>query len=207
MHSESETETDKPQRLAIPDGDLVYYPAAFSPDQSRALFETLYKSVPWTSRQAVLYGKAVRMPRLIAWYADPGVTYRYSGGEEPRNDWTGELREIKARVEALSGACFNGALLNLYRDGNDSVGWHSDAEPSLGRDPAIASVSLGAVRVFRLRHKRRRDIEPVSLELEPGSLLIMQGPIQHHWRHQLPKTRRPVGPRINITFRYVLTSL
>lgn len=188
--------------IPIPDGELVYYASVFDPDTQAQLFDTLYREIRWTQRHMNLYGRSTPMPRLTAWYADAGIHYAYSGGQEPRNDWIPPLLEIKQRVEQTVGSRFNGALLNLYRDGSDSVGWHSDNETSLGDKPVIASVSLGAPRRFRLQHKKHKR-ESVGIDLEPGSVLVMRGETQRHWRHQLPKTRRPVGPRINITFRHV----
>lgn len=190
--------------LPIRDGEMTYYQSLFDAPTSRRLFDSLYKNTPWTQRSINLYGRTIPMPRLTAWFADRGIHYAYSGGQEPRHDWTPILLEIKHRVEQTIAAEFNGALLNLYRDGNDCVGWHSDNESVLGDNPVIASVSLGATRRFRLRHKEN-EARPISIELESGSLLVMSGQTQCCWRHQLPKTRRPSGPRVNVTFRRVLT--
>lgn len=191
------------ERISIPDAELHYYPRAFTLDESTALLEILRDSIRWTSGGLMLYGRHIMMPRLIAWYGDPGITYEYSGQSSPHNDWTSDLLTIKDRVETLSRHVFNGALLNYYRDGRDSMSWHSDDEESLGVNPVIASVSFGATRNFRLRHRHDRSINPVNLSLTTGSLLIMRGQTQHYWQHQLPKTRKPVGGRINITFRRI----
>jgi alkylated DNA repair dioxygenase AlkB len=142
------------------------------------------------------------VPRLSAWYGDAGAVYTYSGLRLEPLPWTPVLLEIKQATERLSGTRFNSVLLNLYRDGQDSMGWHSDDEPELGPEPVIASVSLGALRRFVFQHKKRRW--RIALDLEPGSVLLMAGATQHHWRHALPKTRRPVAPRINLTFRTIL---
>ena len=139
------------------------------------------------------------IPRLTAWHGAAG--YVYSGIRLTPAAWTPPLLELKALAERLAGERFNSVLLNLYRDGRDSVSWHADNEPGLGRDPVIASLSLGAVRRFQLKH-RRLD-ERLALDLPHGSCLIMAGATQHHWLHQLPKTTRPVGPRINLTFRHM----
>jgi alkylated DNA repair dioxygenase AlkB len=113
------------------------------------------------------------------------------------------ILELKTRIEAVCDAPFNSVLLNLYRDGADSMGWHSDDEPELGERPVIASLSLGATRRFRLRHRRRKELEPVAIDLENGSLLIMEGDTQRFWKHQVPKTRRAAEPRVNLTFRNI----
>lgn len=191
------------EHISIPDGELLYYPHAFTADESTALLSTLRDTINWTRRELRLYGRRVMMPRLIAWYADPGVTYEYSGQSSPHNGWTRELLMIKTRVETLSRHTFNGALLNCYRDGNDSMSWHSDNEKSLGINPVIASVSFGATRDFKLRHRHDRSLNPLNLPLTAGSLLIMRGRTQHCWQHQLPKTRKSVAERINITFRRI----
>jgi alkylated DNA repair dioxygenase AlkB len=144
----------------------------------------------------------VASPRLSAWYGDPGAIYSYSGLRLEPLPWTPVLLEIRQVVTDLAETPFNSVLLNLYRDGQDSMGWHSDAEPELGRNPVIASVSLGAVRRFVLRHKKRKE-QHIALELESGSVLVMGGALQHYWRHALPKIRQAVGPRINLTFRLI----
>lgn len=191
------------QSIAIPGGELHYYPGAFTVQESAAFLMKLRNTVNWTRREIQLYGRRIMMPRLIAWYADDGMEYEYSGQASLRNDWTPELLTIKTRVETISRYAFNGALLNFYRDGNDSMSWHSDDERSLGVNPVIASVSFGATRVFKLRHRRDRSIEPLTLSLTSGSLLIMRGETQRHWQHQLPKTKKVTGERINITFRRI----
>lgn len=187
----------------IPDGELVYWPSVFTPAESRHLMETLLNSAKWTESNIRLYGKTIKMPRQTAWYADPGISYAYSGQTPEHNPWLPELLQIKTRVETICKHAFNGALLNYYRDGRDSMSWHSDNETSLGLNPLIASLSFGATRVFRMRH-RDRAIPPLGLPLTDGSLLLMRGATQHYWQHALPKTRKLVGARINITFRMIL---
>jgi alkylated DNA repair dioxygenase AlkB len=189
------------ERLFIPDADVVLHRDVFSYAEQIRLFQSLLENVLWKQHVITVYGRSINAPRLSAWYGDPGAVYRYSGlclGPVP---WTSTLLEIKPIVENLAATRFNSALVNLYRDGRDSVGWHSDAEPELGRHPVIASVSLGAERRFTLQHKKTR--QHISVDLEPGSILLMSGPTQHHWRHQLPKSRRAVAARINITFRLI----
>ncbi|MFQ5995041.1 MAG: alpha-ketoglutarate-dependent dioxygenase AlkB [Acidiferrobacterales bacterium] len=185
----------------MPDASVVLHRDVFIGEHGERLFASLFNDVPWEQHLVQVYGRTLAAPRLSAWYGDPGSVYSYSGVRLHPLPWTPTLFEIKSTVDELAGTRFNSALLNLYRNGQDSVGWHSDAEPELGRNPLIASVSLGAVRRFLLQHKKRRN--RVSLELEPGSVLIMDGTTQHHWRHQLPKTRRLVGARINVTFRKI----
>ena len=140
-------------------------------------------------------------PRLTAWYADAGLTYSYSGVTHRAAPWTPELLAVKERAEAAAGANWNSLLLNLYRDGQDSIGFHADDEPELGTNPVIGSISLGAERRFVLKHPASG--EKVEFALPHGSLLVMGGASQHHWRHGLPKTSKQVGPRINLTFRRV----
>jgi alkylated DNA repair dioxygenase AlkB len=188
--------------LDLLDGEARLWPAAFEPDEALRLFTALRAGIRWHQEEIVIFGQRRRVPRLVAWHGDPGASYRYSGTDHDPEPWTTDLERIRARVSELSGAAFNAVLLNLYRDGRDGMGWHADDEPELGRDPVIASVSLGAPRRFCLRHRRRKDLKR-DLALPHGSLLVMAGPTQHHWVHALPKTRRPVGERINLTFRRV----
>jgi len=188
--------------LGLFEGEARLWPAAFAPDEAAQLFDALRAGIRWQQEQVVIFGQRRRVPRLVAWHGDPGASYRYSGTDHDPEPWTAELELIRARVAGLCGVAFNAVLLNLYRDGRDGMGWHADDEPELGRDPVIASVSLGAVRRFCLRHRRRKDLK-VGLDLPHGSLLVMSGATQHHWVHALPKTRRPVGERINLTLRSI----
>ncbi len=164
------------------------------------LFAELVAATAWRSERATVMGRTLSIPRLTAWHGEAG--YVYSGIRMEPAPWNPPLLEIKARAEALAARRFNSVLLNLYRDGRDGVAWHSDGEPGLGRDPVIASVSLGAARRFQLRHRRDRAAK-LALDLPHGSCLIMAGATQHHWLHQVPKTARPVGPRVNLTFRWM----
>jgi alkylated DNA repair dioxygenase AlkB len=188
--------------LALVDGEARLWPAAFGPQEAANLFDSLRAGIRWQQEEIVIFGQRRRVPRLVAWHGDRGASYRYSGTDHLPEPWTPALARVRARVCELSGTEFNAVLLNRYRDGRDGMGWHADDEPELGRDPVIASVSLGAPRRFCLRHRRRKDLG-LDLELPHGSLLVMAGPLQHHWVHALPKTRRPVGERINLTFRRV----
>jgi alkylated DNA repair dioxygenase AlkB len=188
--------------LGLVDGEARLWPTALAAQDASHLFDTLRDGIRWQQEEIMIFGQRRRVPRLVAWHGDPGARYRYSGTDHDPEPWTPGLERIRARVRELSGMEFNAVLLNRYRDGRDGMGWHADDEPELGRDPVIASVSLGAPRRFCLRHRRRRDLK-LDLELPHGSLLVMAGPTQHHWLHALPKSRRPVGERINLTFRRV----
>ena len=193
----------EPLRLNLPDADVRLWPQALPPGDADQRFSALRSRIDWQQEDILIFGERRRVPRLVAWHGDPGTTYMYSGTVHEPVPWTADLLWIRARVEALTGQRFNSVLLNLYRDGRDGMGWHADDEPELGRNPVIASVSLGATRRFCLRHRRRKDLK-LDLLLPHGSLLCMGGATQHHWVHALPKTRRPVGERINLTLRLVV---
>jgi alkylated DNA repair dioxygenase AlkB len=170
----------------------------------QVVMERLVAELPLARERYRIIGRDVSSPRLVSWHGDPGTGYVYSGVMHEPTPWTPELAALRARVEAATDLVLNAVLVNLYRDGNDSMGWHADAEPEVGPSPDdrwIASVSLGARRRFVLRH-RKRDVRHV-LELGEGDVLVMRGTVQTHYRHALPKTRRPVGPRMNLTFRHV----
>jgi len=190
------------RRVALQDGSLVLFDEAFRNDSAR-LFAGLMRETDWQQHQLVLSGRRIAAPRLSAWYGEPDCHYRYSGLQLRAQPFTPALAEIRARVAAIAGSDFDSVLLNLYRDGNDGMSWHSDDEPELGAAPLIASVSLGAARRFLLR-RRDGSGESVALDLADGSLLLMLPPLQRHWRHSVPKTRRLVGPRINLTWRQIL---
>ncbi|HEX7374644.1 MAG TPA: alpha-ketoglutarate-dependent dioxygenase AlkB [Steroidobacteraceae bacterium] len=189
--------------IPIPDGELHYWPQAFTADEAVEWLARLRESLDWRQEEIVIFGQSRRVPRLVAWHGDPGAGYTYSGTFHEPQPWTPELETIRRRVQHLCSHPFNSVLANLYRDGRDGMGWHADDEPELGRNPAIASVSFGATRRFRLRH-RRNALEPVTLPLASGSLLLMSGALQHHWVHALPKTAVPVGERLNLTFRHIV---
>lgn len=189
---------EPPANLVPCDGVVRLVPDAVP--APAAMLERLLAEIDWRQDTARIMGRRVALPRLTAWYGDAG--YHYSGIDNPPQPWLPLLLELKAVAERLAEARFNSVLLNLYRDGWDGMGWHSDDERPLGRDPVIASLSFGATRRFRLKHKRRPDLA-LGIDLPPGSCLIMAGALQHHWRHALPKTARPVGPRVNLTFRLI----
>lgn len=190
-------------RFEAPDAEVLLFERFFDAAESNRLFEALETGVRWQQDSINIHGKRIPLPRLTAWYGDPGKGYSYSGITMHPQEWNAALSQIKERIEADAGTRFNSALLNFYRDGRDSVQWHSDDEPELGRNPVIGSVSFGASRMFQMRHKRRKELARVDIPLDDGSFLLMKGATQHHWRHQVPKTANPVGPRINITFRVI----
>ncbi|MFO0919554.1 MAG: alpha-ketoglutarate-dependent dioxygenase AlkB [Planctomycetaceae bacterium] len=184
------------EAIALTDGGLIYYAPAFLPsDLAEKYFAELRESAPWQQRLG-MFGRL--QPRLTASYGDSGISYRYSGIDNPALPWTPTLQEIKARLESIGGN-YNYCLLNRYRSGADSVGWHADDEPGLGS--LIGSVSLGATRTFRIRHNVTREIK--TFPARHGTLIIMAGTMQRHWKHEIPKTSDKVGERINLTFREV----
>jgi alkylated DNA repair dioxygenase AlkB len=186
----------------MPDAEVIFYPTFFPPPQSDALFEDLLRGTDWRQEQIKFYGKPVNLPRLTAWYGDDGKTYWYSGIRSEPRPWTPALLAIKREVEAAAGVSFNSVLLNLYRGERDSVAWHSDDEAELGVNPVIGSVSFGDARTFQFRHKKHKEWRR-QVELTHGSFLLMRGPTQHHWLHQIPKASGPRRPRINLTFRII----
>jgi alkylated DNA repair dioxygenase AlkB len=189
--------------LPIPDASLRLIPQALSPAAARDAFAALRTSIDWRQEEIVLWGKRCRQPRLIAWHGDGDARYRYSGLALTPQPWTPALSALRQQVEALAGARFNSVLLNLYRDGRDHMGWHSDDERELGPQPLIASLSLGARRMFQLRHRQRAELAIQSIELGDGSLLLMDGTTQAHWKHRIRRESRPCGERINLTFRRI----
>lgn len=198
------TKSLTPEQIEIADGDLFFYPNFFTVEESESFFFELDETIKWRQDLINLYGKTFPIPRLNAWYGDSDKPYTYSGIDMEPEPWTPALLEIKTAVEEVAEVEFNSVLVNKYRNGKDSVAWHSDDEPELGKNPIIASVSFGETRRFVLRHKYREDVGKISLDLTDGSLLIMKGETQHFWQHQIPKTSRKVAPRINLTFRVIV---
>lgn len=189
-------------RLDLPDADVRLWRPAFQPAEADELLALLRTRIAWQQEEIVIFGERRLVPRLVAWHGDSGMAYTYSGTVHEPLPWTSELQQIRHRVEELTAHRYNSVLLNLYRDGRDGMGWHADDEPELGREPVIASVSLGATRRFKLRHRRSR-IAASTLDLAHGDLLLMAGQTQHKYVHAVPKTARPVGARVNLTFRWV----
>jgi len=192
----------KTGRIELPDASLVFDPNFLPREEADRLFTVLQEETAWRQDEIRIFGKTYLQPRLTALYGNNGNSYSYSGITMEPLPFTPELRALKAMVEQSCGHEFTTCLLNLYRNGSDSNGWHADDETALGPNPVIASVSLGATRAFHLKHRSQKSLR-YRMQLEHGSLLIMEGPMQHHWLHQVPKTRRPVLPRINLTFRYI----
>lgn len=182
-------------------GELYYFPDAISREKSDELFNQLFAEIKWKQEPVKIFGREVMQPRLTSWYGDK--PYTYSGITMQPNHWIHPLLEIKSIAEKFSGSGSSSALLNLYRNGDDGMGWHRDNERSLGAMPVIASVSLGAERVFQVRDYR--DKKPViSLELKSGSIVVMKGETQKVWEHRIPKTKKFRDARINITFRSIV---
>lgn len=191
-----------PIDLNLPDADVIYYPTFFDKEQADAIYAELVSTIPWQQDEITVYGKRHLQPRLTALYGNEGKSYSYSNIKMQPHVWNLLLQKIKSQVETISNANFTTVLLNYYRDGKDSNGWHADNEKELGINPVIASVSFGGERTFQLKHNSDKD-QKKSIVLEHGSLLVMKGTTQHFWKHQIPKTAKPVEPRINLTFRVI----
>ncbi len=188
--------------LNLPDSDIVYYPEFFSLEESNTYFKSLLERISWQQDDITVFGKTYKQPRLTALYANNNEPYSYSNITMTPNMFTEELLDIKSKVETVIDANFTTCLLNLYRNGQDSNGWHADNEKELGTNPIIASVSFGAERLFKLKHRQDKSLKK-DLVLQHGSLLLMKGETQHQWLHQIPKTKKEVGKRINLTFRFI----
>jgi len=183
------------------DGNVEYLPGVLSEQFSAHLMSQLQTSLMWESDQLMMFGKKVTTRRKVAWVGDPSCSYTYSGVKKIPQSWTPELLSIKSQLEGLAQSAFNSCLLNLYHDGDDGMGWHSDDEKELDANSPIASLSLGARRKFAFRHKE--DKTTIPLYLEDGSVLIMRSPTQQFWQHALLKTKTVSMPRINLTFRKI----
>jgi len=183
-------------------GEVYFFPGFISAKESEIYLHALMRDVPWEHRAIKIFGKEVMQPRLVAWFADAGQTYRYSGLSLAANEWNPALLAIRQKIKKLCGIQFNSALLNLYRNGNDTVGWHRDNETELGAQPVIVSVSLGAPRNFVFRSYHHKETK-IKLNLGSGSLLLMTGETQEYWEHTLPRAPKVLEPRLNITFRKI----
>lgn len=204
LWQEPEAEKQKQgQQLPMPDAEVIIYNSFFAQTESNEIFAELYNTIDWRQEVTLLFGKQVTIPRLTAWYGDIGKSYTYSKIKMEPNLWTPTLIKIKSKIETVADTLFNSVLLNLYRNGKDSVAWHSDDEPELGQNPVIGSVSFGATRRFMFRHKYQKELK-FEIELTHGSLLLMKAETQHFWQHQIPKTNKLIQPRINLTFRTVI---
>ena len=180
---------------------IKYIPDFLSSRESIALFNQLKDTLEWQEETILMYGKPVKVPRLVCWYGDNNIEYRYSGIKHTGLAWTSELLSLKNKIEQHTRQRFNSVLGNLYRDERDSMGWHADDEKELGDLPCIASMSLGEERLFKIRNKKSR--ETFGETLVNGSLLIMAGNFQKQWQHSIPKEKTIRGPRINLTYRFI----
>ena len=186
----------------LPNAEIEYYPNFFDAEKSKMLFEKLLNEIPWQQDDITVFGKTHPQPRLTCLFGNEGKPYSYSNIVMQPHHWNPLLMFIKNEIEEVCSENFTTVLLNLYRDGKDSNGWHADNEKELGRNPVIASVSFGAERSFHLQHNTIEDAK-LKITLENGSLLLMKGETQHFWKHQIPKTAKEIGPRINLTFRII----
>ena len=190
------------ETITLTDGTCRYTPQLFDAAECDRILAVLLREAAWKQEHIRMFGRQLPMPRLTAWYGDAGKTYRYSGLLNEPLPWFSELARLRELVAGVAGTGFNSVLMNQYRDGADSMSWHTDDEPELGRNPTIASLSFGAERNFLLKHVGTS--ERAGFALGHGSLLIMEGPLQHHWVHRVPKTSRVVGVRVNLTFRWIV---
>lgn len=191
-----------PINLEMKDGNVVYYPNFFSKNEADIFFENLLQSINWQQDNITVFGKTYLQPRLTAFYADNSKNYKYSNITMKPHHFSGDLLKIKTNIETKLDIKFTSCLANLYRDGNDSNGWHADDEKELGINPIIASISFGEKRVFHFKHRYNKELKK-KLVLDPGSLLLMKGATQENWLHQIPKTKKQIGERINLTFRII----
>jgi alkylated DNA repair dioxygenase AlkB len=190
--------------LPITDGKVCYLEKLTLPYPNETLLARLIAETSWRADPIKVWGKVYMQPRLMAWYGDTGKSYMYSGRLYEPYPWTPLLLALKDCVEQACHHTFNSVLLNYYRDGHDSMGFHSDNEPELGRIPVIASLSLGETRTFVLKHKSNKALKPIRLKLNDGSLLLMSGELQTYWQHGIPKETKPCGARVNLTFRSIM---
>lgn len=190
------------KNLLPADGELYYFPGFYNLDEAQELFSVLQNEIAWEQQRIRIYGREHPEPRLTAWYGDPGAAYAYSGIKLLPKAWSPVLLTIKQKLEAACHAKFNSVLLNYYRDGRDSMGWHRDNERELGPHPVIASLSFGATRRFLVRRYRSNN-EKLELPAESGSLILMRGDMQRHWEHSIPKQLKVTEGRINLTFRNI----
>ena len=188
--------------LNLVDCDITYYPDFIDVHKANGYFKHFKNTIPWQQDEIKIFGKVYEQPRLTAFFSVNSKPYSYSNLMMQPHTFTKELLELKRNIETEVHIEFTSCLLNLYRNGKDSNGWHADDEKELGNNPTIASLSLGQERIFHLRHKKNKDLKH-KMVLEQGSLLLMKGETQHHWLHQLPKTTKPIGERINLTFRII----
>jgi alkylated DNA repair dioxygenase AlkB len=195
-------EEDRASNLLPKDGMVNYYGKVLASKEADHYFNSLMQNILWENDEVIIFGKHIITKRKVAWYGDSDCSYTYSNTTKQALAWTKELSYLKQIVEELAETKFNSCLLNLYHNGNEGMGWHSDDEKSLGKNNTIASLSFGAERNFSFKHKHSKQI--VSLVLEHGSLLIMKDATQTNWLHSLPKSKSVTQPRINLTFRTIV---
>ena len=188
--------------LNLKDAEVFYYPNYFTNNESMSLFQILTTETLWQQDDIKVFGKTYKQPRLTSLYGSNKRPYSYSNITMHPHKFSSTLLKIKSKIEDTTNEIFTTCLLNQYRDGQDSNGWHADDEKELGQNPVIASVSFGASRMFHLKHRYDKS-HKCKLLLESGSLLLMKGTTQHFWLHQVPKTKKQIGSRINLTFRYI----
>jgi alkylated DNA repair dioxygenase AlkB len=192
-------EHEKP--VKVQNGEYIYIPNFYDKETAGKYLKGLIEGIKWQQESMNMYGKEIPFPRLTAWYGDNEKPYSFSGITLQPHPWSPGLLKVKKDIEPRANVVFNSVLLNRYRDGKDSISWHTDAEKELGKNPVIASVNFGAERKFQLKHKDTG--ERIDIVLQHGSLLIMQGELQHFWKHQIPKTKKPLDERVNLTFRVI----
>jgi alkylated DNA repair dioxygenase AlkB len=189
------------QQFSLPDASVTLWPNWLDAARSMALLQILQSQLPWSQDSILLFGKKVKIPRQQVWMGDNHCRYRYSGATFEPVPWHPQVKQLADKVGQFLQQPFNCVLLNLYASGQQHMGWHADNEPELGQDPTIASVSLGVSRRFELKH--RAQPWQLSLNLDPGSLLLMAANCQQHWLHRLPKQSKVHQSRLNLTFRYI----
>jgi alkylated DNA repair dioxygenase AlkB len=196
-----ETPQEPTNNIKIKNGEYIFIQNFYTKEQANYYLKTFIESISWKQESMMMYGRNVLFPRLTAWYGDNDKPYSFSGITLNPHPWTKELTQIRKDIEGICKTQFNSVLLNRYRNGNDSISWHTDAEKELGRNPIIASVNFGAERTFQLRHIETN--ERIDILLKHGTLLVMKDELQHYWQHQVPKTKKVTNERINLTFRVI----
>ena len=189
--------------VTLPDAEIEYFPRFYTTKEADSLYQKLHDETPWKAEKIKVFGKEYDQPRLTALHAVEQKSYTYANLTLKPLSFKPILNEILQKIKTVDDAQYNAVLLNLYRHGQDSNGWHADNEKELGLNPTIASISLGEERYFHLKHRRHKD-QRYKIKLKHGSLLLMKGPMQHHWLHQIPKTTKPIESRINLTFRNLI---
>ena len=184
--------------------EFCYYKNFYDIGSSKIILNNLHSNIKWTNDKVKMYGKSLILKRRVAWYADSGKSYTYSGLKKDPLPFTSELKTIKAKVEKKTNVVFNSVLLNDYENGQVGMGWHSDDEKELGKNPTIASLSFGASRDMFFRNKNNPNLKVIKILIENGSLLVMKGKTQHFWQHSIPKRLKVKQRRINLTFRTIL---